>query len=177
MQMRKLCASKIEWKYIYQLIQAIENENIRNYVENQIAWCVVKASRYRFYDYTLKLLTVLMPTVVVVLQQCLDTNDLLAQMAVLGGATVTSASSIFIKFHDKRVLYRNAAEQLKAETLLFITRTGKYKAQDCEERFVLELDRIVKCSNEAWGRIEEEKKEETKKEEAKKEKAEEGGTL
>ena len=67
MQMRKLCASKIEWKYIYQLIQAIENENIRNYVENQIAWCVVKASQYRFYDYTLKLLTVLMPTVVVVL--------------------------------------------------------------------------------------------------------------
>lgn len=156
-QMRKLCASKVEWQYIYKLTNSLENENIRNYVTNQIEWYVVKANQNKFYEYALKFLTVVTPTVVIVLQQCLNTDNPLVQMAVLGGATVTSASSTFIKFHDKRVLYRKSAELIKEETVLYITHTGKYNGEKRDERFIMEVDRIVKCANERWGQIEEER--------------------
>lgn len=171
MQMRKLCASRVEWKYIYKLTKSVENEIIRDYVENQIEWHVVKANQYKFFEYLLKFLTVMTPTVVIVLQQCLDTNNPLVQMSVLGGATVASASGTFIKFHEKRVLYRKSAELIKEETLLYITHTGKYNSEECDEQFVTELDRIVKGTSEEWRQIEE-KKEEEKKEEEKKEKEE-----
>lgn len=93
-------------------------------------------------------------------------------MIVLGAATVTSASSTFIKFHDKRILYRKSAEQIKEETMLYITHTGKYNTEERDEQFVLELDRITKGANKEWRRIEE-KKEERKEEKKKAEKKEE----
>ncbi len=172
MQMRKLCASSLEWKYIYKLMKSVENETIRDYVENQIEWNVVKANQYKFMEYFLKFLTVVTPTVVFVLQQCLDSKNPLVQMIVLGAATVTSASSTFIKFHDKRILYRKSAEQIKEETMLYITHTGKYNTEERDEQFVLELDRITKGANKEWRRIEE-KKEERKEEKKKAEKKEE----
>lgn len=84
---------------------------------------------------------------------------------------MASASGTFIKFHEKRVLYRKSAELIKEETLLYITHTGKYNSEECDEQFVTELDRIVKGTSEEWRQIEE-KKEEEKKEEEKKEKEE-----
>lgn len=168
MQMRKLCASKVEWKYIYKLTKSVENEIIRDYVENQIEWHVVKANQYKFLEYLLKFLTVVTPTVVIVLQRLPNANTPLVQMAVLGGATVTSASGTFIKFHEKRVLYRKSAEQIKEETLLYITHTGKYNCEECDERFVAELDRIAKGTNEEWRQIEAKKEKEEVDEEAEK---------
>ncbi|MCM1387004.1 MAG: DUF4231 domain-containing protein [Bacillus sp. (in: Bacteria)] len=45
------------------------------------------------------------------------------QVLVLGGATITTASGNFVKWHDKRVLYRKSAEQMKEETMLYVTHT------------------------------------------------------
>lgn len=160
MQMRKLCASKVEWDYIYKLTKTVDDENIRNYITNQIEWNVVKANQYKFCEYVLKFLNVIMPTVIVVMQQHLKSDNPWLQMAVLGGATITAASSTFLKFHDKRILYRKSAEQIKEETVLYITHSGKYNGGERNERFVTEVDRIVKSANEQWGQIEVDKKQE-----------------
>lgn len=154
MKIRKLCASRVEWKYIYQLTGSIEDDNIRNYITNQIEWFVVKANQYKFWEYMFKALTVITPTVALAVQNKLAANNMWGQLAVLGGATIASASGVFLMFHDKRVLYRKSAELIKSETLLYITHVGEYSGEDCNERFVLKLDNIARNVNEKWGQIE-----------------------
>lgn len=153
--MRKFCASKVEWKYINQLMEAIDDKNIRNYVTNQLEWFVIKAERYKLIEYTLKLLTVVMPTLVVIMQQCLDTDNPVVQILVLGGATVTSASGAFLMIHDKRVLYRKAAEQIKEETMIYVNNAEQYKGEERDKLFVMKLYEIAKNIDSKWSEIEE----------------------
>lgn len=166
-KIRKLCASKVEWKYIYQLTDAIEQVDIRNYVVNQIEWYVIKASRYRFYEYTLKILAVIMPTFIMLIQQFMDKNDFFMQAIVLGAATITTASSNFVKWHDKRVLYRSSAEQMKEETMLYLTHAGKYSDEKRDESFVIKLHEIANSANTKWEKLEEDDKNRTKEKDAK----------
>lgn len=163
--MRKICASKVEWKYIDQLMAAIEDKNIRNYVANQVEWYVVKAGQYKFLEYTLKILTVVMPTVVVIVQKCLNPDDICTQVVVLGAATVTSASGTFLKLHDKRVLYRKSAEQIKEEATLFINHAEPYDKAGSEKAFIVRLHEISGDANSKWGEIEDDNKKEKEKKE------------
>lgn len=158
--MRKLCASKVEWKYIDQLMEAIEDKNIRNYVANQVEWYVIKARRYKFLEYTLKILTVVMPTLVVIVQKCWNPKNICTQAVVLGAATITSASGTFLKIHDKRVLYRKSAEQIKEETTLFINHAEPYDKDGSEKVFVVKMHEISANTNSKWGEIEEDNKKE-----------------
>lgn len=168
LNIRKFCASKVEWKYIYQLIESIEEKKIRNYVANQVEWYVIKAERYKLIEYTLKILTVVMPTLVVIVQQCLDTENPIVKLVVLGGATITSASGTFLKLHDKRVIYRKAAEQIKDETMLYITHSEPYSSEeDRDKDFVMKLYGIAKNTNSKWSEIEEKDNGETNKQDTK----------
>lgn len=161
-RLRKLCASKVEWKYIYQLTDAIEQVDIRNYVANQIEWYVIKASRYRFCEYALKILAVVMPTVTMLAQKYMKEEDFFLQVIVLGAATITTASSNFVKWHDKRVLYRKSAEQIKEETILYVTHAGKYSDDKRDENFVMKLSEISNSANDKWEKLEDDDKAEDK---------------
>lgn len=155
MKIRKLVASSVEWRYIYQLLEGIEDENIKNYIANQIQWNVIKASRYRFFEYALNVLTVAMPTVVVVVQHILPQTNPLVQFFVLGSATITTSAGIFLKLHDKRILYRTTAEVIKEETTLYTNKVGKYKGNDRNELFLKKVHSIVRSTNNRWKEIEE----------------------
>lgn len=166
MKIRKFCASKVEWIYIYQLLEAIDEKNIRNHVANQVEWYVIKAERYKFLEYVLKCLTVVMPTLVVVMQQCLDTENPIVKFVVLGGATITSASGTFLMLHDKRVIYRKAAEQIKEETMLYVNHAEQYSGKERDKSFIKKLNEISKNTNSKWSDIEENDESTTKKQTA-----------
>lgn len=156
-KLRKLCASKVEWKYIYQLTDVIEQVDIRNYVANQIEWYVIKASRYRFWEYALKILAVVTPTVTMLAQKYMK-EDFFLQAIVLGAATITTASSNFVKWHDKRVLYRESAEKIKEEAILYVTHAGKYSDEKRDENFVMKLSEIANSANDKWEKLEDDDK-------------------
>lgn len=156
MKIRKFFASKVEWQYIYQLIDAIKDENIRNYLANQIQWHAIKAYWYRALDNISRLLTILMPMLVVVVQQMIKENDSpVSQAVILAGATVTSAAGVFSRWNEKKILYRKTTELLKEETILYVTHTGQYKSEKRDERFIMEIRKIVCDTNTNWGKIEE----------------------
>ena len=157
-RLRKLCASKVEWEYIYQLTDAIEQVDIRNYVANQIEWYVIKASRYRFLEYALKILAVITPTVTMLAQKYMEEGNFLLQAIVLGAATITTASSNFVKWRDKRVLYRKSAEKIKEEAILYVTRAGKYSDEKRDENFMIKLNEIANSANNAWEEMEKDDK-------------------
>lgn len=159
MKIRKLCASRVEWKYIYQLLEAIEDKNIKNYVTNQIQWNVIKAYYYRWLDIIFKILTVFMPTLVVIVQENTGTEQTIRQAIVLAGATLTSATGVFAKWHEKRILYRKTAELLKEETILYVTKNGRYTEDERDRLFVTKVHKITYNATNNWGNIENEKKE------------------
>ena len=165
---RKFCASKVEWKYIYQLTDAIEQVDIRNYVANQIEWYVIKASRYRFLEYALKILAVITPTVTMLAQKYMEEGNFLLQAIVLGAATITTASSNFVKWRDKRVLYRKSAEKIKEEAILYVTHAGKYSDEKRDENFMIKLNEIANSANNAWEEMEKDDKNGAKEEDSKK---------
>lgn len=153
---RKFRASGVEWRYVAHLVENIQNDRLRQYVDNQISWYVIKACRYRFYDYMLKFLTVIMPTVVIVAQRCLSDDGIWGQAVVLGLATVTSAAGTFLELHEKRIIYRKAAEELKEETARYVNRVGCYAEENCDDTLFLNLQRIVRKTTKQWETIEKE---------------------
>lgn len=155
---RKLCASKVEWKYIYQLLEAIEDENIRNYITNQIQWNVIKAYYYKGLDTIFKILAVVMPVLVVVAQENIGEKNTIGQAIVLAGATLTSATGTFSKWHEKRILYRKTSELLKEETILYVTKSGRYEKAGRDVLFVTKVHKITYNATNSWGDIETDKK-------------------
>lgn len=159
MKVRKFCASTVEWRYIYQLVEGIEDKNIKNYVTNQIQWNVIKAYYYRWLDIIFIILTVFMPALVVIVQENIGTDQMARQAIILAGATVTSATGVFSKWHEKRILYRKTAELLKEETILYVTKNGRYTEDERDRLFVTKVHKITYNATDSWGNIENEKKE------------------
>lgn len=151
---KKYSSSKVEWVYISQLLNAIENQNIRNQVGNALEWYVIKANRYRLFEYILNMLTIIVPAVLMILNKCMPDNCMAGQLVVAVLGTVASATKSFSKLHDKRICYRRAAEFIKSETALYINRVGVYKKEDSAEIFVTNINKIRKEENNNWIDIE-----------------------
>ncbi len=151
---KKYSSSRVEWEYIGQLLDAIENQNVRNLVGNALKWYVIKASRYRLFEYILNALTLIVPAVLMILNKCVPDNCMMGQLVIAALGTFAAATKSFSKLHDKRVCYRSAAEFIKSETALYINRVKIYKREDREEIFVNNINKIRKRENDSWIEIE-----------------------
>lgn len=151
---KKYSSSKVEWEYIGQLLNAVENQNIRNQVGNSLEWYVIKANRYRLFEYTLNLLTIIVPAVLIILNNFLPENCMAGQVIVAALGTFAATTKSFSKLHDKRIGYREAAEHIKSETALYINQVGVYKNEDSAEILVVNIDKIRKEENNRWIKIE-----------------------
>lgn len=151
---KRYCSSRVEWKYINQLIEKIENENIRYLVTDHLMWHVIRADRYRTYEHLLNLAAVLTPTMMLVFNYLFAQDDILKQVLAVGAGTATASAQAFSKLHEKKVLYRNTAEKIKNETILYISKTDKYKVENRDEKFILTVNEIVEGVNSRWQEIE-----------------------
>lgn len=151
---KKYSSSRVEWEYISQLLNAVENRNLRNQVGNALEWYVIKANRYRMFEYILNLLTLIVPAVLIILNNCLPENCIAGQLVVAVLGTFAAATKSFSRLHDKRICYRGAAEHIKSETALYINRVGVYKNEDSEEMFVTNINKIRYEESNRWIKIE-----------------------
>ena len=154
---KKYSSSRVEWEYISQLLNAIENQNIRNQVANALEWYIIKAGRYRLFEYILNMLTLIVPAVIMILNKCMPDDCMAGQLVVAVLGTFAAATKSFSKLHDKRICYRRAAEFIKSETALYINRVGVYKREDSAEIFVNNIIKIRKEENNSWIDIENKK--------------------
>lgn len=152
--LKKYHSGRVEWRYIHQLLDKIENENIRYLVADHLMWHVIRADRYRTYEHMLNIAAVITPTMVVVCNYFLAEGDIIRQALIVGAGTITASAQAFSKLHEKKVLYRNTAEKIKNETILYISSVGKYKEEDRDEAFILTVNQIVEGVNSKWQEIE-----------------------
>ena len=153
---RRYSTVRIEWDYIRQLLNAIEDEKIRDLAANQIMWHTVRTNRYRLYEHLLNAAILLTPTLTIVLNTLAAGDAWWKQALLIGAGTLTASAKAFSPFHDKRILYRKCAERLRSETALFVNGAGKYRTDQAaaNEAFVKTVIRIAKETNHSWGELE-----------------------
>lgn len=151
---RKFSSSKVEWVYMGQLLSAIENENIKNMVYNALVWYIIKAKFYKVLEHSLNIITLIVPILVVIINNYMDSDSKEAQIGISVTGTVAASARFFSKIHEKRIEYRVAAEQIKSETALYINKIGEYKGENKEENFIKRILKIRENENEFWKKIE-----------------------
>ncbi len=153
---RRYSTIKIEWDYIQELLEAIQDNKIRALAANQIMWHTVRANRYRCYEHLLNAALLLTPTLTIVLNALVPGDAWWKQALLIGVGTLTASAKAFSPFHDKRLLYRKCAERLRSETALFVNGAGKYRAGSAaaKEAFVKTILRIAKETNLSWEELE-----------------------
>ena len=68
--------------------------------------------------------------------------------AVLGASVVVIQSTRTIKrWHEDWLLFRNAEETLRAEKMLYLTRTGDYVGEDRDSIFVTMVEKVLSTSH------------------------------
>ena len=154
---KRYSSSKVEWAYIDQLTNAICNEAIRNQVYNALVWYVIESSRYKFLEYFLNGVTLVSPSLIMLLNECGSQDCKWGPIAVTGIGTFAAAAKSFSKLHEKRVNYRTAAEAIKSETILYIRHAGIYVAVERDTLFVEKIDLIRKEENASWVKLESDK--------------------
>ncbi len=154
---RRYLASKVEWDYIEQLVNAIEDVHTRELVNNALQWYVIKAGRYRLFEYALNAVTLIVPSILVVLNQCVQTNCVAGQLLTAVSGTLAASAKAFSKLHDKRIAYRIAAENIKSETALYIQGAEIYKREERDILFVKRITEIRANENDRWAEIENDK--------------------
>lgn len=151
---RRYLTSRVEWEYIGQLIDAIDNPNTKNQVRNALEWYVIKASRYRGIEHFLNGVTLVVPAVLVVLNNYMSEECIIVQLITAASGIFAASAKSFSKIHDKRICYRRAAEEIKSETILYIHRVGNYDTDKRNAIFVSRINEIRKNENNSWVEIE-----------------------
>ena len=153
---RRYSTIRIEWDYIRQLLDSIEDEKIRDLAANQMMWHTVRTNRYRLYEHLLNAAILLTPTLTIVLNTLVAGDAWWKQALLIGAGTLTASAKAFSPFHEKRILYRKCAERLRSETTLYVNRAGKYQGDEAaaNEAFVKTVLRIAKETNHSWGDLE-----------------------
>ena len=154
---RKYSASKVEWEYIGRLINAINDQNIKDQVSNALEWYVIKAARYRMLEYILNGVTLVVPAILVLLNKCVENDCMAGQLITAISGTFAASAKVFSKLHDKRVCYRRAAEEIKNEAVLYIHQTGIYEVENRNVIFAERINVIRKRENSSWMEIEDDK--------------------
>lgn len=151
---KRYSSSRVEWEYIGQLTDAIDNPNTKNQVRNALEWYVIKASRYRTIEHILNGVTLIVPAVLVILNKCVPDDCIVVQLLTAASGIFAAAAKSFSKLHDKRICYRRAAEEIKGETVLYIHQAGIYEAENRNTIFVSRINEIRKNENNSWAEIE-----------------------
>lgn len=151
---KKYLSSKVEWTYIGQLINAIDNWMIKNQVYNVLVWYVIKSSRYRIYEYILNIINIAAPAMLMIFGKYVPENSFEGQLIIAIVGTFAAAAKSCSKLHEKRVSYRSAAEAVKSETILYINHVGKYASEERDIIFVQAIDEIGKEENINWANLE-----------------------
>jgi len=151
---KRYSASNVEWRYLEQLVKGIEDEKVENRIYNVLVWYVIKAERYKLFEYLLNAVTLAAPTVIMMMNMYFPKDSIWGQGAIAGAGTLAAAAKSFSKLHEKRINYRKAAENIKNETTLYINQVGAYAGNDRKAVFLGNIERIIKEENAGWVKVE-----------------------
>lgn len=129
-----------------------QQEYLDKRVEDQIRWYSVKSKSNQNRHNTYLVIKLILAISIPVLSLFL--NDFTPMKYIIGivGASIALIEGIqkIYNYQDLWVNYRNTAEALKRERMLFDTKTGHYKGTDAFEQFVISAENIMSMEKVDW---------------------------
>ncbi len=125
-------------------------------IQEQITWFERESTRNRHcYHFTKVLLTVTAAITPALASFIKDSTSVQIVVGIVSALTAILANinGIF-NFRDKYITFRDAAEYIKSETLLFETGAGKYKnAEHSSSLFVDTIEQYIINLNSNWKKM------------------------
>ena len=126
---------------------------IKNRLEQQIDWYNDKSKLNKRYYKTAKLIVIIVSVSIPFLAGFInDDRTWLKIVVAIGGLLIAFLEGIsnLNKYHDNWVNYRQSAEYLEREKLLFLTKSGPYRENNSLQDLVERVEHFTNQENQNW---------------------------
>ena len=148
-----------EMRYATSQIRKIQNEEIRERVENTLMWYINKAKHSRAMYYVLSLISIATSAAIPVINSFNSDaffwkDSLISGIAALGGVAASVCALFTLKVSWNR--NRCYAEQLKRECFLYLARGGEnynraMTPEEADTVFICRMENLGQEENESWS--------------------------
>lgn len=151
---------KNDMEFLEMAEEYIVSDYIKKCLFSSLEWYMVTYHKYRFRYYVISMISLIFPTMVIVLNDIQDFQNLrvICKIAIsIVSAIIAIASGLgsLYKWHEKSVVYRSCAEQIKCEAVYYMAEIGNYSEPDLRDKNFLEkLERILLKENKGWSQME-----------------------
>ncbi|MEJ8555146.1 DUF4231 domain-containing protein [Tepidibacter sp. Z1-5] len=142
---------KDEIQAVKDMTKNIENEVIRQRVEQLLVWDVKKATCYKRAYYLMSIVIIIAnASIPIINQMWTGPNGRLTVSSISGLAGVIASILTLVNVKDTWFRYRKFAELMKTECILFINKCNPYNGENRECLFVNKIELIVSGERGLW---------------------------
>ncbi len=128
-------------------------EYLEERVENQRAWYSKKSAVLKKRHQSLRVIVILISVILPFLTGIMSDKTPIIKITIAVGSLLIAffegISSLF-KYQEQWLNYRNTAEALKREKLLFLTKSGPYETSQALPLLVTRCEGIMSEENQTW---------------------------
>lgn len=171
-EIKRLKKENGDYEFILSAANGMTNSNLKARFINLIVWYVKKANLYKWSYYILGLFMILLPPIIVILNNIASANQGLPiqttmniGVTILAAiATIISGAMAFFKLHENWILYRKSAESIKNRVSLYLVGAHPYDSQKKRDiKLIEDIEKIVLEENNQWISMQSNNDEENKK--------------
>ena len=131
-------------------------EYLEKRVEDQISWYSKKSAVLKKRHYTLRVIVILISVILPFLTGIMSNKTPYIKIAIAVGSLIIAffegISSLY-KYQEQWLTYRNTAESLKREKILFSTKSGPYEKSQALSLLVNRCEGIMSEENQSWQSV------------------------
>lgn len=128
-------------------------EYLEKRVDDQISWYGKKSAVIKKRHYTLRVIVILISVILPFLTGIMSDKTPYIKIAIAAGSLIIAffegISSLY-KYQEQWLTYRNTAESLKREKILFQTKSGPYEKSQALSLLVNRCEGIMSEENQTW---------------------------
>lgn len=128
-------------------------EYLEKRVDNQVSWYSKKSAVLKKRHYTLRIVVILISVILPFLTGIMSDKTPYIKIAIAAGSLIIAffegISSLY-KYQEQWLTYRNTAESLKREKILFLTKSGPYEKSQALSLLVNRCEGIMSEENQTW---------------------------
>lgn len=157
---------KNDMEFLEMAEEYIASDYIRKCLFSSLEWYMVTYHKYRFRYHVISMISLILPTTVIVLNDIQDFQSMrvICKIAIsIVSAVIAIASGLgsLYKWHEKSVIYRSCAEQIKCEAVYYMAEIGDYSKPDMRDKNFLEkIETLSLKENKDWSQRELKRQEE-----------------
>lgn len=143
-----------EKEYVYKILSCIEDDKIRERINNILLWDISKAEFYKKIFYIISMLIILINASIPVINQLSFWEfNILTTSIISTIASILTSILTLVCVKDNWYRYRKYSELIKRECILYINECEPYNGELRNKLFVKNIELISNDELSAWQEI------------------------